>query len=104
MAVGDLLYFAGGPVAEALDRDLRDALCRGRYSAVVTNGPWRYDAELQRAYEAPLPLSELGDAFWTVAGAATRPTLLYRPRPVALSPGAPGAACRPEASAPAGSS
>jgi hypothetical protein len=100
MAIGNLLYFAGGPVGEALERDLRAALCRRRYSAVVTNGPWRYDAELERAYDAPRPLPELGDAFWTVAGAATRPSVLYTPRGGALSPAAPGAACRPEASAP----
>ena len=102
MAVGDLLHFAPGPVGDALERDLREALCERRYSAVVTDGPWRYDAELERAYEAPQPLPELGDAFWTVTGSPTRPRLLYVPR--AITPSAAAAACRPEASAPAGSS
>jgi hypothetical protein len=79
MAVGNLLYFAGGPVGDALEREMREALCGRRYSAVVTNGPWRYDAELERAYGAPQPLPELGDAFWTVTGARTRPLALYLP-------------------------
>src|SRR5262245_27461295 len=103
-AIGNLLHSAPGPVADALEREMRQALCARRFSAVVTNGPWRYDAELERAYEAPLPLPELGDALVTVTGAATRPQALYLPRTGPLSPGEPGAACRPEASAPAGSS
>ena len=104
MAVGDLLYSAPGPVGDAWERDMRRALCEHRYSAVVTNGPWRYDAELEAAYDAPQPLPELDDAFWTVTGAPTRPRWLYLPRASSLNPGEAAAACRPEASAPAGSS
>jgi hypothetical protein len=99
MAIGDLLYFSGGPVGEALERDMRQALCEHRFSAVVTNGTWRYEAELARDYGPAQPLPELGAAFWPVTGARTRPSALYLP----LSAGG-GAACRPAASAPAGSS
>ena len=83
---------------------MRRSLCERRFTAVVTNGSWRYDAELGVTYDAPRPLPELDDAFWTVTGARTRPSALYLPRDGPVSPGAAGAACRPEASAPAGSS
>jgi hypothetical protein len=104
MAIGDLLYFAPGPVGDALERDLRDALCTRRYSAIVTNGTWRYEAELGRYYGAAQPLPELGDAFWPVTGARTRPSALYLPREAAVNTAGEAAACRPEASRPAGSS
>ena len=80
MAVADLVHLAPGPVADALERDMRQALCEHRFSAVVTNGTWRYQAELLRDYEPPLPLPELGDAFWPVTGARTRPSAVYRAR------------------------
>jgi hypothetical protein len=80
MAIADLLHLAPGPVADALQRDMRQALCEHRFSAVVTNGPWRYQAELLRDYGPPLPLPELGDAFWPVTGARTRPAAVYMPR------------------------
>jgi hypothetical protein len=79
MAIADLLHLAPGPVGDALERDMRQALCRHRFSAVVTNGTWRYQPELLRGYGPPLPLPELGDAFWTVTGARTRPSTLYMP-------------------------
>ena len=56
------------------------ALCQHRFSAVVTDGTWRYQSQLLRDYGPPLPLPELGDAFWTVTGARTRPSTLYMPR------------------------
>ena len=102
MAIGDLLYFAPGPVGDALERDLRRALCERRYSAIVTNGTWRYESELGEFYGPAQPLPELGDAFWPLTGARTRPSALYPPR--ALTPGGAAAACRPEASPPPGSS
>jgi len=80
MAIADLLHLAPGPVADALERDMRQALCEHRFSAVVTNGTWRYQAELLRDYGPPLPLPELGDAFWPVTGARTRPSAVYIPR------------------------
>lgn len=97
MAVGDLLHFAPGAAADAFEREMRRALCERRYSAVVTDGPWRYDAELLRDYGPPLPLPELGDAFFTVSGARTRPSALYLPR-------ASGSTCRGPAADPAGDS
>jgi hypothetical protein len=102
MAIGDLLHFAPGPVGDALERDMRRALCERRYSAIVTNGTWRYESELGAFYGPAQPLPELGDAFWPLTGARTRPSALYPPR--ALTPGGAGAACRPEASPPPGSS
>ena len=80
MAIADMVHLAPGPLADALDRDMRRALCEHRFSAVVTNGPWRYQAELVRDYGPPLPLPELGDAFWPVTGARTRPSAVYMPR------------------------
>ncbi len=80
MAIADLLRLAPGPVADALEHDMRQALCEHRFSAVVTNGPWRYQAEVLRDYGPPLPLPELGDAFWPVTGARTRPSAVYMPR------------------------
>lgn len=103
MAVGDLFYFGRGPILLELERDMREALCRRRFSAVVTNGTWRYEAELERHYDAR-PLDELGQAFWPVTGARTRPARLYLPRGDALTPSGAATACRPPAPAPANSS
>jgi hypothetical protein len=80
MATADVLHLAPAPVRDALERDMRQALCQHRFSAVVTDGTWRYQSQLLRDYGPPLPLPELGDAFWTVTGARTRPSTLYMPR------------------------
>jgi hypothetical protein len=102
MAVGDLLYFGRGPVLDEVDREIRQSLCERRFAAVVTNGTWRYEGDLERYYRK-VPLDELGDAFWPVAGARTRPALLYTPAP-GVSPSSGGEECRPEGPAPRHSS
>jgi hypothetical protein len=98
MAVGDLLHFGSGPVATEVEREIRRSICERRYAAVVTNGTWRYERDLDRHYRKA-PLADLGDAFWPVSGARTRPALLYTPA-AEVSPSSAGEACRPEGPAP----
>jgi hypothetical protein len=85
-----------------VDHEIRRSLCERRFAAVVTNGTWRYEGDLERYYRK-VPLDELGDAFWPVAGARTRPALLYTPAP-GVSPSSGGEECRPEGPAPRHSS
>jgi hypothetical protein len=87
-------YLRPGPVAEDLDRLVRQSLCERRYSAVVTNGSWRYQRELERYYGPGRELTELGNAFWPVVGVRTRPTMLYA-RPAATLGAQPGGGCGP---------
>ena len=101
MAIGEVLGFAGtAPFARDLREGWRRALCDQRYAAVITARNHPFLAELDAAYAEERPLSELGDAFFTVTGGRTRPDALYRPRPGGVSPAAAAAECRPEAPAP----
>jgi 4-amino-4-deoxy-L-arabinose transferase-like glycosyltransferase len=100
VALGEVFMFDGvSPFAQELRRSWRQALCDRRFSAVITDRAIFFLPELESAYQQARPLAELGDAFWPVTGARTRPLWMYLPRaqPVSRADGAEP--CRPEASA-----
>jgi hypothetical protein len=95
-----VLGFGGqAPFARDLRESWRRALCDQRFAAVITARNHPFLDELDAAYVAERPLTELGGAFFTVTGGRTRPDTLYRPRPGGVTPGAAAAACRPGAPA-----
>ena len=72
MAVGDLLTSAAAPCSTRWTARSGSPCASGGSPPSITNGTWRYEGDLERYYRQ-VPLDELGDAFWPVAGARTRP-------------------------------
>jgi len=91
MAIGELSLGGETAFARDLKARWRQALCERRFSAVLMDGAFPFLPELNAAYREERRLGELGEAFFTVSGARTRPEVLYLPR-TTLDP-QPGGVC-----------
>lgn len=100
MAIGELSLGGETAFGRELKARWRQALCERRFSAVLLDGAFPFLPELKAAYREERRLNELGDAFFTVSGARTRPEVLYLPRATLDPPPDGGGACRAATTAP----
>lgn len=78
MALQDVLRGPQSPVRTKLDQELKQALARGRWTAIVLDRPW-YTQEMEKGYlrvDAPLPPGSLRP----LTGMETRPTQFWLQR------------------------
>jgi 4-amino-4-deoxy-L-arabinose transferase-like glycosyltransferase len=82
MAIRDVRRSADNAVNAALDAEIRQAIRKGRFSAIVLDSEsWQYQEEVNRYYEKERMFFENdGDVFMPVTGAELRPRVLYVPR------------------------
>jgi hypothetical protein len=82
VAISDLvLRDAGGPAESAFSGAMRRDLLARRWSAVLTDTEWWYDAELEAAYVRSGPVLDDPNVFFPITGARSRPEWLWTPRP-----------------------
>ena len=78
MAVSDVLRGDPEGWGGVLDRAYRDAIRSGRFDAIVLDWEhWRYERDVQAAYQGPISLFREERVFWPVTGFRTRPQYLY---------------------------
>jgi hypothetical protein len=80
IAVQDVLRADTGPGAQALARELGQALQQHVFSCIVLDDDWLDDAGLQRCYRAAGQPFRRDDVFWPVTGRVVRPQVIYFPR------------------------
>jgi len=80
MAIADVLRADDGPVKDAVEREIEDAIRTRRFAAIITDGNWRED-DLEANYELRGAAFDDESVFWTRTGVRTRPERIYVPRP-----------------------
>jgi hypothetical protein len=77
-------------VQQALDREVREAVQRQRFDAIVLDTDYEYWVEMMAPhYRYDGPAFEESEGFWTLVGWRTRPEDIYVPRSKISSPSEP---------------
>jgi len=83
MAIFDIVKAKPSPTAARLVADIRQAIRQRRYAAIILDGPYVFQEEVDSCYAPDRTVFPSRTAFWTVAGMRTRPEVIFVPRPTA---------------------
>ncbi len=77
MAMDDILRAADDEIKDNLVDEIRAAIRRKQFSAIILDSPW-FTEEIEESYTLSRGIFDNADVFWPVTGMKTRPEMIYQ--------------------------
>ncbi len=85
MAIFDIVKAKPSPTAARLVAEIRQAIRQRRFAAIILDGPYVLQEEVDNCYSPERPVFQSRTVFWTVAGMRTRPEVIFVPKPTEVA-------------------